>query len=56
MQSGYNFTSGTDFHINAPSDAQNRGKSADLTGESLFDIDGQSRVVGGMVDVGADEI
>jgi hypothetical protein len=51
----YLFT--TDFHIGAGSVATNKADSANLTGDLLFDIDGDARAAGGAtVDVGADEI
>lgn len=54
-QSMYMFT--PDFHINDGSVAEAKAEGAGLSGESLVDIDGDERTLGGTtVDVGADEI
>lgn len=54
-QSNYQFTA--DFHIGATSVAAGKAQSTNLTGELLFDMDGDARTGGGTtVDVGADEI
>lgn len=56
-QSAYMFVSGTDYHIRPGSAAAGRAQSTNLTGESLFDVDGDGRTAdGATVDVGADEI
>jgi hypothetical protein len=56
-QTMYNFTSATDFHIGAGSVAAGKAQSTNLAGETLFDVDGNARVLNGTtVDVGADEI
>ncbi len=45
-----------DFHIAATSSAKDHGDPVFIPGLSEVDIDGQSRVSGGRVDIGADEI
>ncbi len=56
-QAQYMFQGGTDFHIRSGSVAVGQAQSTGLTGDSLFDFDGDVRVLNGStVDVGADEI
>jgi hypothetical protein len=56
-QSTYNFASANDFHIGAGSVAAGKAQSTNLSGETLFDVDGNARTLDGTtVDVGADEI
>lgn len=56
-QGMYMFESATNFHIRAGSVAAAKAQSTLLSGESLFDVDGNSRTLNGTtVDVGADEI
>ncbi|KAB2899225.1 MAG: hypothetical protein F9K40_10495 [Kofleriaceae bacterium] len=51
------FVSGSDYHILSGSVAAGKAQSTPLTGESLFDVDGDARMLGAAtVDVGADEI
>ncbi|MBZ0230903.1 MAG: right-handed parallel beta-helix repeat-containing protein [Deltaproteobacteria bacterium] len=51
------FVSGSDYHLQPGSIAAGKAQSTSLVGDSLFDIDGDSRAQGAAtVDVGADEI
>jgi parallel beta-helix repeat protein len=50
------FVSTSDFHIQSTSPAINAGDPSFAAGASETDIDGQTRVSGGRVDIGADEI
>jgi hypothetical protein len=47
---------GADFHLVAASPAVDRGNSAFVAAAGERDIDGASRVAGGRVDIGADEV
>jgi hypothetical protein len=56
-QGTYMFESATNFHIRAGSVAAAKAQSTPLTGDSLFDVDGDARALGSAtLDVGADEI
>jgi len=57
----YRFTSASDYHLNPAANpasvAVGAADSSNLTGEGLFDYDGQARTAGAAtVDVGADEV
>jgi hypothetical protein len=49
------FVSATDFHLQPGSPAINAGSNADLPVDITTDADGEPRVAGGMVDIGAFE-
>ena len=49
-------TEGSDFHLVADSPAVDRGNPAFVAAAGERDIDGASRVAGGRVDIGADEV